>query len=501
MLKTLRSRLLLSYVTILLILLVLVGFILLAFLAARPLPTDEITSDLTAVLLDVRAVESIRIEIRTWTQSGMGMRARLGAYGQLLTDYLSQLSAERGVRALLVSEDGEVRYDSEGILASGASVRETERTPLVPPSRIRLSGLYKGRFVDVDGSEWLFVAQPLFPMAEMMADPSYLLIAAPVPRATLREVFRLFGDTFFAPLAKAGLVALVIAVGLSLLIAGSVARPLQRMSLAARRIASGDYRQRVEVAGPREVRALARSFNDMAERVATAQQAQRDFLANVSHDLRTPLTSIQGFSQAIAEGVTSDPAAAQRAAQIIHDETARLHRMVESLLDLARLDADQVNMRRHPLAPGDLLRAVGAGFSGQARDRQIDLRLVIPPDLPRISGDGDRLAQVFTNLLDNALKHTPPGGTVTLSAAPSDGGIVVTVRDTGEGIPPDEIGRIFERFYQVDKSRQRDRLDDGLGLGLAIARQIVEAHGGTIRAASAAGQGTTFTVWLPLSRE
>lgn len=500
MLKTLRSRLLLSYVAILLILLVLVGFILLAFLRARPLPTGEITSDLTAVLLDVRAVETIRLEFGMSAEQGMGMRARLGAYGQLLTDYLSELSAERGVRALLVSEDGEVRYDSEGVLAFGDSIRETERTPLVPPSRIRLSGLYKGRFLDADGSEWLFVAQPLFPMAEMRADPSYLLIAAPMPRATLREVFRLFGDTFFAPLVKAGLVALLIAVGLSLLIAGSVARPLQRMSLAARRIASGDYRQRVEVAGPREVRALARSFNDMAERVATAQQAQRDFLANVSHDLRTPLTSIQGFSQAIAEGVASDPAAAQRAAQIIRDETARLHRMVESLLDLARLDADQVNMRRGPVAPGDLLRAVGAGFSGRARERQIDLRLIIPPDLPRISGDGDRLAQVFTNLLDNALKHTPPGGTVTLSAALSDGGLAVTVRDTGEGIPPDEIGRIFERFYQVDKSRRRDH-QSGLGLGLAIARQIVEAHGGTIRAASAAGQGTAFTVWLPLGRE
>ena len=198
MLKTLRSRLLLSYVAVLLILLVLVGFILLAFLAARPLPTDEITSDLTAVLLDVRAVESIRVEIRIPAQQGMGMRARLGAYGQLLTDYLGQLSAERGVRALLVGEDGEVNYDSAGILASGASIHETERTSLVPASRIRLSDLTKGRFVDADGSEWLFIAQPLFPRAQMMADTSYLLIAAPVPRATLGEVFRLFGDTFLS---------------------------------------------------------------------------------------------------------------------------------------------------------------------------------------------------------------------------------------------------------------------------------------------------------------
>jgi len=174
--------------------------------------------------------------------------------------------------------------------------------------------------------------------------------------------------------------------------------------------------------------------------------------------------------------------------------------MVESLLDLARLEASRMDMRLGPVAPGDLLRAVGTGFSGRARERQINLRLIVPQTLPPVSGDGDRLAQVFTNLLDNALKHTPPGGTVTLSASLSDGGIVVTVRDTGEGIPPDEIGRIFERFYQVDKSRRRDH-QSGLGLGLAIARQIVEAHGGTIRVDSTVGQGTTFTVWLPLDRE
>jgi len=323
-----------------------------------------------------------------------------------------------------------------------------------------------------------------------------LLVAEPVPHPSLREVFRLFGDDFFRPLARAGGLGLLIALGLAFMIARSVARPLQQMSRAAQGIAEGHFDQRVRVRGPQEVRALAASFNEMAARVSVTQQAQRDFLANVSHDLRTPLTSIQGFSQAIAEGVASDPQAAQRAALVIHDEAGRLHRMVESLLDMARIEAGQPDMLRQTVQLGDILRVVGESLSVKARDKGVELAVDVPPDLPRIAGDGDRLAQVFTNLLDNAFRHTPSGGSVTLSAAPDPGGeIVATVRDTGEGIPAGDLARIFERFYQVDKSRQGRR--SGTGLGLAIARQIVEAHGGTIEAASALGQGTTFTVRLP----
>jgi len=323
---------------------------------------------------------------------------------------------------------------------------QTERAALVPTARPRMSLLYRGRFKNPDGSEWLFVAQPITRgAAQMRPDTLYVMVAAPVPHPSLRQVFRTFGNTFFVPLVEAGLIGLVIAVGLTVLIAGSVARPLQRISQAARRIAQGDYRQRVPVRGPREVRALAESFNEMVDRVATTQQAQRDFLANVSHDLRTPLTSIQGFSQAIAEGVASDPESAQRAAQIIHDEAARLHRMVESLLDLARIEAGEMNILRSAVAPSDLLRGIGESISVKMQEKGLRFDQHIPPDLPRIAGDGDRLAQVFTNLLDNAIKHTPPGGTITLRARTAANGIIVEVQDTGEGIPADDLPRILER--------------------------------------------------------
>jgi two-component system OmpR family sensor kinase len=487
MVKTLRARLLASYVTILLIMLPLIGLALLVFLRSRPLPTGEIISNLTATLLDVRT--------HATAQLSMGQDAFIE---QWAITYLESEAATRDVRLLVVNNNGLIRLDSNNTLAEGSYLDEIERSPLIkpPPNRPNIL-VFEGRFRDPNGRVWIFVSQPLRGRQMIQSDTAFLLVAQPAPRPTLREVFRVFGNTFFSPLARAGILALLVAIALSAVIAQSVAHPLQQMGHAARRIAAGDLDQRVPVQGPREVQALVQSFNDMVERVAIGQQAQRDFLANVSHDLRTPLTSIQGFSQAIVDGVASDPESAQRAAQIIQDEAARMRRMVEELLDLARIEAGKLDMRRRAVRVGDVLQTVADSLSVRAQEKGLRLEATIPPALPRIAGDEDRLVQVFSNLLDNAINHTPPGGLVSLDAEANQGGIVIAIRDTGEGIPPDDLPRIFERFYQVDKSRQRSQ-QPGIGLGLAITRQIVEAHGGTIQAASALGKGTIFTVWLPL---
>jgi signal transduction histidine kinase len=242
------------------------------------------------------------------------------------------------------------------------------------------------------------------------------------------------------------------------------------------------------------VQAVAVAFNQMTQQVAAGQRAQRDFLANVSHDLRTPLTSIQGFSQAIIDGVAADPESALRAATVIHDEAARMYRMVEELLDLARIESGRFTMARHGVRIGEVVGAVGERLALTAQNSGITLKTEIVPPMPVLAGDGDRLAQVFTNLIDNALKHTPSGGVVTFHAEPQDNGVLITVQDTGEGIPAKDLPRVFERFYQVDKSRQRR---DGAGLGLAIAGQIIVAHGGKIWVESQEGAWTRFSVWLP----
>jgi two-component system sensor histidine kinase ResE len=239
---------------------------------------------------------------------------------------------------------------------------------------------------------------------------------------------------------------------------------------------------------------VAETFNQMTQQVEETQQAQRDFLANVTHDLRTPLTSIQGFSQAIIDGVASNPSAAQRAAQIIHDEAGRLNRMVQELLDLARIEVGRLSMTRNSIQISEIFRNVGERLQLKAHEKGLNLTMDIP-ELPSIAGDGDRLAQVFTNLVDNAIKHTPEGGKIMLVANLNGNGVITQIRDTGEGIPASDLPHIFDRFYQVDKSRQRR---EGVGLGLTITKEIVDAHGGRIWAESQEGSGTNFSAWFPL---
>ncbi|HEY4720792.1 MAG TPA: HAMP domain-containing sensor histidine kinase, partial [Anaerolineae bacterium] len=291
----------------------------------------------------------------------------------------------------------------------------------------------------------------------------------------------------------------------------SVERPLRRVARALQKIAAGDYNQHIPLEGPSEVQEMAGSFNQMAQKVRDTQQSQRDLLANVTHELKTPLTSIQGFAQAIKDGVTSEPESLRRTGSIIYDEALRMGRLVSNLLDLARIESGQIVMRREPVKLDLIVLSAVERMALRAQQSHISLQTAMPLSLPAIVGDGDRLAQVFSNLIDNALKHTPPGGTVTVSARALSGssvvkrgkswpgGIEVTVADTGSGIPPEDLTRIFERFYQVDKSRARSSAPS-LGLGLAIVKEIVTAHGGSIHAESTVGQGARFSVTLPLER-
>jgi len=270
-------------------------------------------------------------------------------------------------------------------------------------------------------------------------------------------------------------------------------------------ITRGNYEEQLDITSPEEMRRLATSFNAMAREVKVSRQAQRDFVANVSHDLKTPLTSIQGFSQAILDGTASNEDSQQRAAQVIHEEADRMAHLVDSLLDLARIEAGQVVMAREPVQVTTLLRECAEKIAPRAEQAGVRLEVATEGD-PVVAGDRDRLAQVISNLLDNALKHTPSGGLVTLAAKsltqqPGKRGeqphpnIEITVSDTGEGIPAEDLSRIFERFYRGDKSRGKG--GRGAGLGLAIAREIIHAHGGQIRAESVLGLGTRFTVTLP----
>ena len=310
-----------------------------------------------------------------------------------------------------------------------------------------------------------------------------------------REALAIWAD-FAKPFLWAGLAALAVSILIAILLARSVYVPVRRVTNAAEEIAHGNYEQEVPEAGPKEVKGLATSFNQMAKQVKHSQQMLRDFVADVSHELRSPLTSIKGFAQAIVDGTAKDKEAQLKAASVIEDESKRMMRLVEELLEFSRLESGQITMVKEPVDLKELLQQCHEIFLMRAEEKHLQLKTEIEPLSP-VTGDIDRLEQVFNNLLDNALKHTPSGGKVSIIARqPHPNLVEIAVTDTGPGIPGEQLRHVFERFYKADPSAGKT----GAGLGLAIARQIVRAHGGDINVKSALGQGTEFLVRLPVNR-
>jgi len=310
----------------------------------------------------------------------------------------------------------------------------------------------------------------------------------------------IFTDEFLRPILQGGAIALILSLILAYALSRWVADPLQKVVVAARNYPSYAM-EPVEPHGPQEVQDLTRAFNSMIQRVNSSQRSQRDFVANVSHELKTPLTSIQGFAQAILDETADTPAARKQAAQIIYNEAGRMHRMALDLLDLARLEAGTADLNMSAVDVGVLLRGIVEKFTPQAQKAGVRLQVDVLESLPPLMGDGDRLAQVFTNLVDNALKFTPAKGQVILSAKNVGAEMELSITDTGRGVPNEALPRLFDRFYQADASRAGGETAAGrrgAGLGLAIVQEIVQAHGGKIGVRSQVGHGTTFVIHLPL---
>lgn len=290
------------------------------------------------------------------------------------------------------------------------------------------------------------------------------------------------------------LMGLLAALLLSFVLSRRIGGPLEQLTAAAKRMGEGDMSQSVRVEGNDEVAELARGFNAMAENLAKSQTLRRQLVADIAHELRTPLANIRGYLEAIEDGVV---AADEQTLGTLRDESTRLNHLVEDLQDLAQADADALRLRREPSDIRELIDRAVSGLRTTASERCIGLTAHTEAELPCVSVDRQRVTQALVNLLTNALAHTPPGGKVTVSATrPEPRSITVRVTDTGSGISPDDLPHIFERFYRADRSRARTT--GGSGLGLTIARQLIESHGGTVSATSALGSGSTFTITLPL---
>lgn len=308
------------------------------------------------------------------------------------------------------------------------------------------------------------------------------------------------GETFLQQvrrsLAWAALLAVVLSLLLGVLTSRLLTAPLARLTRAAGAIADGDLSQRVEVRSSDEIGELAGAFNHMATSLTKAEALRRNLVADVAHELRTPLSVVQGNLQAILEGVY--PLEMEQIAGL-YDETRLLTRLVADLHELALADAGQLRLLLAPVSPVELARAAVAQFTAAAESAGVALRLDADASTPEVEGDADRLAQVLRNLLSNALRHTPAGGSVTVAVRPEGDSVRLDVADTGSGIAPGDLPHVFDRFYRGDRSRARQ--GGGAGLGLAIARQLILAHAGQISVTSPAGGGATFTVLLPARDE
>ena len=293
----------------------------------------------------------------------------------------------------------------------------------------------------------------------------------------------------------AGIGAAVLGTMLVWLLSRRTLAPLQNLGAAARRLGGGDLAHRADTTGPTEIRELAHSFNAMAEGLEEAERQRRNLTADVAHELRTPLSNIQGYLEAIRDGLA---APTPETLDTLHGQAMHLSRLVEDLRLLAQVEAGALQLQLSPTGMEELLQSSVEAVRPRADTKGIDLSLDAAPSLPRVYLDATRISQVIGNLLENAITHTPENGRVTLSARAAGRAIEVTVSDTGPGIAPEDLPRLFDRFYRTDPSR--DRSTGGAGLGLTIARRLVEAHGGAIEVESGLGEGSIFTVRLPTAQ-
>ena len=455
--RSIATRLFLSYLAV-----VVVGLAVAAITISGLLLRYE--DDQTRVHL-----EELSAPFLTAIQTGV----RAGQQPREIVDALTEQAHAADARLLITTAARRVAIDSDGRLVGSL---------LPQPSASNIGEFTEG------ADQWIFVRQQLRQAAAGGIGLGFIVVAR--PRAVFTDTLR----ALLPSLALSGLVALAFAVLVAALLARTITRPLRDLVGGVRRFAGGDYGTRVPLAGPSEVAEMGTAFNEMASEIQRSRGSEQAFLADISHELRTPLTSIQGFAQAIVEGEARGDAVSH-VAEIIHREARRLVRMVEGLLQVARLESGAQSMAREDVVPARLLESAVAALEVQAKDAGVSFDIAGAETLPSLRGDPDKLAQLFLNVLDNAVKHSPRGTTVNVRGSRDDGAVVVRVRDAGSGLPQGAQTRLFQRFYRGENAQR-----DGAGLGLAIAQAIAQAHGGSIRASNVEGGGAEFAVRLPLTR-
>lgn len=299
---------------------------------------------------------------------------------------------------------------------------------------------------------------------------------------------------FNLQVALGGLIAVALALILAVVLSRTLTRPIRELTAATKVVSGGSVAHQVPVRSRDELGQLASSFNRMSADLVRSLQLRRQMTADIAHELRTPISVILGHAEAVHDGVL--PASAETF-EIVREEAARLEHLVEDLRTLSMADAGELKLHLQPTPAASLILDAQKVYAHRAAQQQISLQLTAPETLPQIEVDDQRIQEVFANIIENALRYTPTGGKITISAATADHSVEFRITDSGHGVAPSELALIFERFHRVENSRSRE--DGGSGLGLAIAKSIVERHQGTIWAESQPGAGLTIAVRLPIS--
>ncbi|ARA99210.1 sensor histidine kinase [Geobacillus thermodenitrificans] len=466
-------------------------------------------------------MKRLRLGQKVWLSIGAAIFVTL-AFSFLLLNYFYRTVYVKEVERMLIAEGTSLAHDYRGGTVTEAYRRQIEwydekstATILLIDNPRELSAcwpfpVHYDALVSGRDRETLLHGKPVIKTGyEKRFDRRVMAVVVPLldekrlegaiylymPLADVQEATKRAAAAFW-PFAALFAAALLF-VGKRMV--RQMTEPLQAMEKAAGRMAKGDYGAAISVRTDDEIGRLAQAFNQMADAIAKEDERKREFLANVSHELRTPLSYIKGYSEALLSGLARTKEEEQSHLRLIHRETERMERLVRDLLDLAQLEGQSVPLERAPVAFAQVIEDVMDMYRPIITKKRLTLTCDLDYELI-VDGDADRLEQVVRNLLDNAIRYTPEGGAVTVRLSRfSDTEGELVIRDTGKGIPKDQLPLLGQRFFRVDRARTRK--EGGTGLGLAIVKQIVALHGGAIQFDSDLGQGTTVSVRLPLVQE
>ncbi len=468
--KSLRARLVLAYAG-----LIVVGFTGLALLAGRQISAganDDYERGLeTSAALVARGLEK---PLENFAEGGLDMAALETA----VTTYANQLNA----RLTLLDSAGRAWLDSSGVLPTGNQLANPEITTAFERR------ITRDTRDNEQGEATVYTAAPIIEDNQLLS-----IVSLSAPASGAQEIV---ASRWLALGVGVGLLT-VAAISASLWLSASLVRPLERLRESALRMAGGDLAQRLPEDRSDEIGQLAAAFNHMASQVQRMIEEQRAFAGNASHELRTPLTTIRLRSEALREG-TLDEATAQQYIAEIDDEVVRLSSLVSDLILLSRFEAGRAERGQEQVDPVRLARSLMQHLKPQAESRQVQLTLEPLPPLPPVEASQTHMRAVLQNLLTNALKYTPSGGQVSWKLWSENGYLRAEIRDTGQGIAPEDLPHLFDRFYRGDKARTRQVA--GFGLGLSLTQSIIAFYNGRLSITSPGlGQGSTAAVWWPLS--